>query len=230
MLAKIDQTDATLMTKSHLSRSKRRVGESRSSPRKRTTANVKPTTSEPIGVSGNLSPSNLLEQLKNQSPPFKSDPINQHYINRIDHNKEYCDHVVMDEKYYASDINSMKSKTPPMELLWRIKSGEVWECYLHKIAISQDKTKYEKYNAPYHVLPVKVRWGNLAGTLIPFDEPVINHRGFIPRLGVVSSEGEAELNNFRCYIHQATELDSFGMSSQVRSTIVLDTLTVCACK
>ena len=40
-----------------------------------------------------------------------SDPIYQRYINRIDHNKEYCDHVVMDEKYYASDINSMKSKT-----------------------------------------------------------------------------------------------------------------------
>jgi hypothetical protein len=97
------------MIKSHLSRSKRRVGESRSSPKKRTTANVKPTTSEPIGVSGNLSPSNLLEQLKNQMPPSKSDPIYQRYINRIDHNKEYCDHVVMDEKYYASDINSMKS-------------------------------------------------------------------------------------------------------------------------
>jgi hypothetical protein len=50
-----------------------------------------------------------------------------------------------------------------------IESGEVWQCKLHKVWISQEAKKYSLYRNKDDCIPVKVHFGRLLDTLIPID-------------------------------------------------------------
>lgn len=81
-----------------------------------------------------------------------------------------------------------------------IEGGAVWRCFLQKLLISESSQKYTKYTKYFDSLPVVLRFGNLSGTLIPFDEPVEMQRQLGGTIFYLPIQDEINLVDLDCYL------------------------------
>ena len=137
-------------------------------------------------------------------PPSIDDPIYQTYLNL--RNKQ-SPLVVRPQTLKPLKTDPILKSNPSSKIIRLIKSGEVWDCSLHKIFISQMQHRYAQYPNVDDVLPVVVYMGRLRDTLIPFHEPCDNP-------GVEIKNTVEFLSEYSCFIDKESNMRMFYKDGQ----------------